>query len=140
MAWADEAALTPERRRTHQEQVARGWSAGSDFAYVVLDPDETTVLGACGLHRRIGPGGIEIGYWVHAGHGGRGVGTAAAALATEAARALPDVDRVEIHCDETNARSAAIPRRLGYRLERVVDKDPQAPGETGREMNWVLDA
>jgi RimJ/RimL family protein N-acetyltransferase len=46
---------------------------------------------------------------------------------------------VEIHCDEANVRSAAVPRRLGYRLDRVEDGDRTAPADTGRRMIWVLD-
>jgi RimJ/RimL family protein N-acetyltransferase len=139
MAWADDAAAAPERRREHQTRVEEGWAAGSDFAYLILDPSEGAVLGATGLHRRVGPGAIEIGYWVHVDHGGRGVATAAARIATEAALALPDVERVEIHCDEANVRSAAVPRRLGYRLDRIEDDDVTAPGEIGRSMIWVAE-
>jgi RimJ/RimL family protein N-acetyltransferase len=118
--------------------VARGWEGGSDFAYVALDPEDGAVLGGSGLHRRIGPRAIEIGYWVHVDHGRRGVATAMARALTDAALALPDVDRVEIHCDEANVRSAAVPRRLGYRLDRIEDDEVTAPAEIGRSMIWVL--
>jgi RimJ/RimL family protein N-acetyltransferase len=139
MAWADDGATTPERRAEHLGRVEHGWASGSDFAYLILDASEATVLGAAGLHRRIGPRAIEIGYWVHVDHGRQGVATAAARLATEAALSLPDVDRVEIHCDEANVRSAAVPRRLGYRLDRIEDDDVTAPAETGRSMIWVAE-
>jgi RimJ/RimL family protein N-acetyltransferase len=137
MAWADDSAAAPERRAEHLARVDEGWATGSEFAYLILDPAEATVLGAAGLHRRIGPRAIEIGYWVHVDHGGRGVATAAARVATAAALALPDVDRVEIHCDEANVRSAAVPRRLGYRLDRIEDDGVTAPAEVGRSMIWV---
>lgn len=45
---------------------------------------------------RIGPGGLETGYWVHQAHTRRGLATAAAAALTDAALALPGIDRVEI--------------------------------------------
>ena len=138
MAWADDEATTPNRRREHLERCDAGWADGSDFAYLAVDPGDGAVVGAGGLHRRIGPRAIEIGYWVHVDHVGRGVATAVAGALTEAALALPDVDRVEIHCDEANVRSAAVPRRLGYRLDRIEDDDVTAPAETGRSMVWVL--
>ncbi len=97
------------------------------------------MLGTFGLHRRIGPGGIEMGYWIHAAHAGRGYGSAAARALTSVALVLPGVERVEIHCDAANAASAAIPRRLGYRLDRIEDKEPEAPGESGRHLIWVLE-
>lgn len=43
---------------------------------------------------------------------------------------------VEIHCEEANVRSAAVPRKLGYVLDRI-DNAIEAPGETGRSMIWV---
>jgi RimJ/RimL family protein N-acetyltransferase len=138
MSWADDEATTPERRQAFLARAEEGWSTGSDFAFVILDADESTVLGTSGLHRRIGPRAIEIGYWVHAHHVGRGIATAVAGALTEAALDLPDVDRVEIHCDEANVRSAAVPRRLGYRLERIEEDGVTAPAETGRSMVWVL--
>ena len=46
---------------------------------------------------------------------------------------------VEIHCDEANVASQAIPRRLGYRLEAIEDRAITAPGEVGRHMVWSLD-
>jgi RimJ/RimL family protein N-acetyltransferase len=137
MAWADVDATSPGRRLAYEEQVTRGWESGSDFAFLVLDGDEDRVVGACGLHRRVGPRAIEIGYWVDVDHVGRGVATTVAAALTEAALALPDVDRVEIHCDEANVRSAAVPNRLGYRLDRVEDDEVLAPAESGRSMIWV---
>jgi RimJ/RimL family protein N-acetyltransferase len=139
MSWADDQATTAERRREFLARGEEGWTTGSDFAFLLLDTEETTVLGTMGLHRRIGPRAIELGYWVHVDHVGRGIATTAAAALTEAALALPDVDRVEIHCDEANVRSAAVPRKLGYRLDRIEDDEVTAPAETGRSMVWIKD-
>ena len=35
-------------------------------------------------------------------------------------------------------RAPPLPRRLGYRLDRIEDREPKAPAETGRHMIWVL--
>jgi ribosomal-protein-serine acetyltransferase len=64
--------------------------------------------------RRIGPGGLEIGYWLHAASTGRGLATAAVAALVGQAFALPDIERVEIVHDQANIASGAIPRRLGF--------------------------
>ena len=82
---------------------------------------------------------IEIGYWIAGSQTRRGFATSAAAAITEVALALPGVRRVEIHCDEANTASAAIPRKLGYRLDHVEVRKPEAPGESGRLMIWVRD-
>jgi RimJ/RimL family protein N-acetyltransferase len=97
------------------------------------------VIGGMGLHARQGPGTLEIGYWVAVAHTGRGYVTAASRALTDTAFALPGVGWVEIRCDEANRASAAIPRRLGYRLVEVITRQPAAPAETGRGMIWVAE-
>lgn len=139
MPWANEAPTLQ-----HSNEMCRAgeevWDQGTDFMFVAgLDDRPGSVVGAFGLHGRIGPGALEIGYWVHVDHVGRGLATAAARALTTAALALPGVDRVEIHCDRSNAASAAIPRKLGYRLDRVQDAEITAPAETGHNLVWVMD-
>jgi RimJ/RimL family protein N-acetyltransferase len=116
-----------------------GFDTGTDFNYAIREPRRPAVLGGCGLHRRHGPGVLEIGYWVHAAHTRRGLATAAAGALARTALAIPDVARVEIHCDVTNVPSAGVARRLGFRLDRVEDDAVRAPAETGRAMIWVLE-
>jgi RimJ/RimL family protein N-acetyltransferase len=114
------------------------WEAGSDFMYLVWSeqaPGE--VIGAFGLHGRIGAGALEIGYWVAEAHTGKGVATDCARALTEAALALPQIERVEIHCDSANLASSAVPRKLGYRLAEVRETKPSAPAESGKLEIWV---
>jgi len=139
LPWATTAAGDYRTQFARLSEADQMWRAGTDYVYVVLSPDGT-LIGNIGLHRRVGDGGVEIGYWISASQTRRGYGTAAAGALTEAAAALPGVTRTEIHCDETNAASAGIPRKLGYRLDRIDSHTPEAPGETGRRMVWVWDA
>jgi RimJ/RimL family protein N-acetyltransferase len=113
------------------------WESGISYIYSVLTADHGTLVGEIGLHRRSGDGSIEIGYWIAGAHSRRGFGTSAAGAVTGVALALPGVRRVEIHCDVANTASAAIPRKLGYRLDRVEVRQPEAPGESGQLMIWV---
>ncbi|MFE6050937.1 GNAT family N-acetyltransferase [Kitasatospora sp. NPDC056446] len=138
--WMEWAAEAPSRARTAELTRAgsAAWEAGTDFMYLAgLDAEPGGVIGAFGLHGRIGPGALELGYWVAAGHVGRGIATAATGALTEAALALPGITRVEIRCDRANAASAAVPRKLGYRLERIAPAAVRAPAETGRQLVWV---
>ena len=138
MAWAANAAVTEAEQRDRLAAVDEDWEAGREYRYVVLPGrGEKVLLGLASLHRRVGPRAIEVGYWVDVRHLRRGHATAAARVLTDAALALPDVERVEIHCDERNVASARVAARLGYRLDRVVDKPPFAPLESGRSMVWV---
>ena len=139
MPWAVPVATETAVQRDRLVMADASWADGTDYEFAILPADERRIIGGCGLMRRIGPGAIEIGYWVHVDHTRRGHATAAARALTEAAWTLPDVERVEIHCDEANAASAAVPARLGYRLDRIEDDKPQAPGVSGRSMIWVAE-
>jgi RimJ/RimL family protein N-acetyltransferase len=110
----------------------------NDGTVGIFGIDDETVLGGTGLHERIGEGGVEIGYWVDARHTGRGIATCVAAALTQLAFAVGDYDRVEIHCDEANVASAAIPRHLGFALISITDDEVAAPGECGRDMVWRM--
>jgi RimJ/RimL family protein N-acetyltransferase len=72
-------------------------------------------LGSSGLKPRNWEiGYFEIGYWLRATATGRGYITEAVKLLTEFAFTKLKANRVEIHCDEQNERSAAVARRLGF--------------------------
>ena len=134
MPWADEGRH--EFAGFVIDAIAQ-WERGADRNYAIVGADDGRYLGGCGLHDRIGPAGREIGYWLRADATGRGIATAAAGALTAVALAIDGVTRVEIHCDEANLRSAAVPRRLGYRLDRIEVDHVSAPGDLGRSMIWV---
>jgi len=96
----------------------------------------TRIVGGCGLHHRLGAGGLEIGYWVHKDHVRRGIATAMARALTEAAFADPEIERVEIHHDAANVASGGVPKGLGYRLVSTEPRPIAAPGETGVHLIW----
>jgi RimJ/RimL family protein N-acetyltransferase len=93
---------------------------GQDFIYGIFARDESEVVGGTGLHTRIGPEALEIGYWIRASRAGEGLATEATAALTRAAFELTDVERIEIRCDPANEQSRAIPRKLGYREEATL--------------------
>jgi RimJ/RimL family protein N-acetyltransferase len=136
MPWANQESASAVFQASRAVSVMRNWDAGTDFEYLAIDQDSVH-LGNFGVHRRIGPDAIEIGYWLTREAQGHGYATRAAHALTEAALALDDVRRVEIHCDVANVRSARIPDRLGYRMDRIIDWPKAAPAETGRHMIWV---
>jgi RimJ/RimL family protein N-acetyltransferase len=141
MPWCVEPVKI-EDQREFVEGTFPKWMTGEAFNYAIFDSDEAetrtrTQIGAISLMDRLGPGGLEIGYWLRTDATGRGVMTRAAGRLTEVGLALPGIERIEIHCDEANVRSAAVPKRLGYRLDRIKDDTIEAPGETGRGMVWI---
>ena len=94
------------------------------------------VVGGTGLHRRIGQGGLEIGYWTHVDHVRLGYATELSRALTDLAFGVEGIDRVEIHHDQANARSGRIPAGLGYRKIGEIAHPPEAPSETGTRWVW----
>jgi ribosomal-protein-serine acetyltransferase len=137
MAWIAEEPRTLGQRRELLARWEREWADGGDAVYAVLVSH--TVAGSCGLHRRLGPCALEIGYWIQAAFLRRGLATKVAALLTDAAFGLHSVKRVEIHHDKANKASAGVPRRLGYRFVREQHDEPSAPADTGIECVWRIE-
>lgn len=139
MPWATPSAADRGTQLARVAEADQRWESGISYTYSVLTAETGTLVGEAALHRRVGDGSVELGYWIAAGQSGRGYGTSASAALTSVALSLSGVNRVEIHCDAANAGSAAVARRLGYRLDRIEERRPEAPGESGRLMIWVLD-
>ncbi len=80
---------------------------------------------------RIGPGGLEIGYWLHPDYVGRGIATLAIGMLTSEAFRI-GADYVEIVHDTANVRSTGIPRRLGFteikRRPQILVNSSEADG------------
>jgi RimJ/RimL family protein N-acetyltransferase len=138
MPWAQERA-TSESIGAFLAQAASDWVTCAEFQYLLRRDTSSPLIGCAGLHARIGAGALEIGYWVRVGHLQRGVAAVAAGALTAAALGLAEVERVEIRCDAANTRSALIPPKLGYRMDRIEHRPPTTPGETDEHMIWVLD-
>ena len=93
---------------------------------------------SCGLMARMGPGTLEIGYWIRSGHTGQGYATAAVTALTPMALALPGVYRVAIRHDVANPASGAVAAKAGFKEVERLHRDPEAPGETGVDVVWEL--
>jgi RimJ/RimL family protein N-acetyltransferase len=112
---------------------------GEDYVYGIFDPHEHAVIGGSGLHRRVGDGAREIGYWVHMAYTGKGYATEAAGALTRVGFEIDRLDRIEIHCGPANAASAAVARKLGYTHEATLRGRLRQPDGTSRDtMVWSL--
>jgi ribosomal-protein-serine acetyltransferase len=114
----------------------RHWGDGTEYNYAITTAG--ALAGSIGLMARIGPGGLEIGYWLRQAYTRRGLATAAAAALVEQAFRLPGVNRVEIVHDELNAASGAIPRRLGFTEVERRPLDLHGTAGTGVGVVWRL--
>lgn len=138
--WMPWAAFEPlglaEREKLIADWLER-WDDADDFNFGVFEG--STVVGGCGLHRRVGPMGFEIGYWTRAGETSRGIATEAAGFLVEAAFSIPEVDFVEVHHDVANAAGGRVPAKLGFRLIEEREDGAAAPAEVGVERVWRLE-
>ncbi|MCO1578657.1 GNAT family N-acetyltransferase [Crossiella sp. SN42] len=137
MPWAG-TEYTRETATNWLTFVQEGWRTGTAYSYGITRAGN--LIGATGLERRIGPGGLEIGYWLHPAHTGNGYATETAAALTRAAFTLPDITFVQIWHDLANTRSAAVPKRLGFTevARHEPPREPLSPGKIGVDVVWQL--
>jgi RimJ/RimL family protein N-acetyltransferase len=140
MPWA--ARIGSDALQEYVERIRRWrgqFDLSRDFVYAVFNPEESRVLGGSGLHTRLGEGAREIGYWIHKDFAGQGLATELSAALVRVAFEILEMKRIEIHCDPQNVRSAAVPRKLGFKMEAVLKKRMQTSDAEWRDsMIWTL--
>ncbi|NYI07850.1 GNAT family N-acetyltransferase [Allostreptomyces psammosilenae] len=117
----------------------RDWESGDAYNYAITVGGEA--IGSISLMRRIAPAGLEIGYWLHPAWTGRGLMTKAVTALTREAFTLPGTDHVEIHHDEANLASGAVPKRLGFTevgRRPLGPEEPRGTAQTGVLVIWRL--
>ena len=134
MPWA--AGYNRKSAEEFLAKAALDWDEGTAYNYAITSGG--TIAGGTSLMARIGPGGLEIGYWMHYAYIRRGLATAAAAALVEQAFRLPGVRRVEIVHDELNIASGKIPAKLGFTEVERRPLDPPPPEGTGVGVVWRL--
>ncbi len=139
MAWAWEEPTDLLTKINTLRNFRGAFDLGQDFVYGIFNLYESCVLGGIGLSTRRGPDIREIGYWIHAEHINQGLATEVSAALTKVAFEIDGMHRVEIHCDPRNARSAAVPRKLGFVQEGTFRHvDPGHDGTYEDSLVWAL--
>jgi RimJ/RimL family protein N-acetyltransferase len=137
--WAKQEPLSLEDRIELLRSWRGNFDLGSSYEFGLFDPLENVLLGGAGLYARIGKDALEIGYWIHKDHLHQGLATEAAAALTKVAFEIEHVNRVEIHCDPKNVRSAAIPKKLGFIHEATLhNRFLDSEGKLRDSMIWSL--
>jgi RimJ/RimL family protein N-acetyltransferase len=141
-AWMPWAASEPSELEVIEQRIAlfeEQFDSGTEWLFSIRSRATDEVLGATGLHPRIGPDGLEIGYWLRADAMGNGFATEAADALTRVALRQSGIARVQIRCDPKNVASAGIPRRLGYRHLHTIENETLTPsGATRDTMVWEI--
>jgi len=111
-----------------EDQLAKiqAWRASfvedQDNVFGIFDRINHQFIGSVGYHKRVGAGGIEIGYWTRVSRINQGFMTEAVTALIKLAFEYYLYDRVEIHCQPGNLASAAIPKKLGFEWEATLKK------------------
>jgi ribosomal-protein-serine acetyltransferase len=118
MPWATDA-YSSEDARAFQRRTLEQFARNAGFSAGVFD--RGAVVGVVGFHHVSWENrSTSMGYWLSADAQGRGVMTAAVRTMVDHAVRELGLNRVEIRCGTDNARSRAIPRRLGFAEEGVI--------------------
>jgi RimJ/RimL family protein N-acetyltransferase len=120
MPWAAEEPKPVEEKADLLRTFRGRFDLDEDFVYGIFAPDEQEVIGGSGLHTRVGPRALEIGYWIRASRTGNGYAREATAALAKAAFRVCAVDRVEIRVDPANEASLRVPRALGFAEEATL--------------------
>jgi RimJ/RimL family protein N-acetyltransferase len=132
--WVLYASGTIDGLREKLRGYADNFASGVEWRYAMLARDDGRIVGGVSLHPRVGPGAIEIGYWLATTATGHGFATEAAQALTVEALRMPGIERVEIRCDPANDASMRVPERLGYRARTALVHEPPTPSRPAADV------
>lgn len=140
LPWAREEPQSVEAKAEALRVFRARFDLDRDWNYGVFLPDESELVGGLGLHARgQAREARELGYWIAKAHAGRGLASEAVAALVRVGFEIDGLERLEIHCDEENLRSAAIPRKLGFRHDGTLrERSARGDGTRGGRMIWSL--
>jgi RimJ/RimL family protein N-acetyltransferase len=127
MLWAQRAPQTLDETIELVKYFRSGFDTREDFAYGIFAADEKELLGGTGLMPRVGPGGLEIGYWVRASATRRGIVTESSGALSRVGLEICGADRIEIRIEPRNEASLGVPRKLGFLEEATLRRRLAAP-------------
>lgn len=111
--------------RSHAElwvaHAANGWEAGTEAAFVIVDPRNDTLLGSVGLMRVDDDRNVaEIGYWVAKEARRRGTATRAVRLVSRWGAHDLGISRIELMTRVDNHASQGVATAAGFTREGVL--------------------
>lgn len=95
------------------------WKEGKGYNYMLCDLSGQFMGMISALNVNEDCKSLEIGYWISTRFAGRGFMKEAVRLIEKEFFAL-GINRIAIHTDVLNVRSANVPQKLGYRLEGIL--------------------
>ena len=123
-AWAHDVQRAATEAYVTSSRAA--FERGEALPGLIADGDE--IIGACGFNRIVPLNDYaEIGYWLIAARQGQGIMSAAVRALLAHGFGTLGLHRIEIGAAPNNARSRAIPERLGFTQEAVLREVERFP-------------
>lgn len=114
MPWVHDEPISLQTRAAQLRSFRANFDRGEDFIYGIFDAATAKYLGGTGLHRRVGPKALEVGYWVSQEHWGKGIAREAVRALTKVAFTHFEVSRVVLRIEEANEKSLRVARAVGF--------------------------
>jgi ribosomal-protein-serine acetyltransferase len=109
---------TLEEAIKYTRRAAAAFIQRQDMPLAIFRKSDHQFIGNTGLHRiKWEYRQFEIGYWLRSSAVGQGYMTEAVNGLTRFCFEVLEANRVEIHCEADNDRSASVARRTGYKQE-----------------------
>lgn len=141
MTWC-QTMPTREGMVTFLQEDEAAFEADQRWGYSLFERASGELVGIAGL-RRVSitdTDALEIGYWVRSDRTKRGyASTAARALVDAGFSFVPDIAKIHISMDATNAASASVARKLGFNFLGEVPREAVAEGHSGSSAIWEMD-
>jgi RimJ/RimL family protein N-acetyltransferase len=110
-----------QESRTWIRSCAETWAMGTEFNFAIIDAEEDTLLGSCGLNAIVPDDHIaNLGYWVRTARTRTGVATAAASLAVRFGFEDLQLNRIQIIAAITNEASLRVADKVGAVREGIL--------------------
>jgi RimJ/RimL family protein N-acetyltransferase len=135
MPWTEHEPQTLEEKANLLKSFRSQFDLGDNFVMGIFSADGSEVLGGTGLHPRVEPGGLEIGYFIRASATRHGFITESTAALTRVGFEICEADRIEIRIDPENHASIGVPRKLGFTEEATLRR--RLPGRADGPLRDV---
>ena len=129
MPWTEGEPVSRAQRVIDLERFRDEFSRHADYIYFLFTPAEDRMIGGMGLHPRVGPKGLELGYWIRASERGRGLAAEGASALIRAAFECVGSDRVEIRIEPGNDASRRVVEKLAVPREATLRRRLPNRGE-----------
>lgn len=120
MPWAQDP-MPVETTEANLREAAADFILRKSMRYLIFIKGSSTLVGSTGLHSpNWDVPSFETGYWVRTRFARQGFITEATIALTLMAFMQLGARRMQLICNSTNVRSAAVARRSGYQLEGIL--------------------